>query len=324
MSMPVVYATVNGVLVEEDRGGTVTTYVRDTLGSVIQTRDAAGSQTSSTTYWPFGEVRTSSGANPSPWGFCGVWGYYKDAVNRLYVRLRTLRIDLSRWLTVDPFWPLARAYAYARMNPVSRIDPSGLIPQQAKDRGCSEAQDTPLNDAWKKICSTLGDPQGSDSKFDLGAAIECAKSKLPSGCSSYTPPDLSQLGSCLKFFCIQGYEESIDCNDPKKKCKSNTCAYNECIPKFAGIPSPIHICPGAFGPCKPGETPPIDPGCTFGGGKAGPPYGIPCKEVTGLPPALGMLLHEMLHSCSLCGDQKCTEQFTQALACCLAKQIMNP
>ncbi len=83
MSMSVVYATVNGCLVQENRGGVVTRHVADTLGSVIQTRDAAGNQTSSTTYWPFGEVRTQTGTNPSPWGFCGTLGYFKlDAAAR--------------------------------------------------------------------------------------------------------------------------------------------------------------------------------------------------------------------------------------------------
>ncbi len=124
--MSVVYATVNGRLVQENRGGNVTRYVADTLGSVIQTRDASGNQTSSTTYWPFGEVRTSSGANPSPWGFCGTWGYFKDAATRLYVRARFYRPDVSRWMTVDPLWPGEQSYAYLSGQPVSLVDNLGL------------------------------------------------------------------------------------------------------------------------------------------------------------------------------------------------------
>ncbi len=112
MPMSMVYATMKGRLVQENRGGVVTRCVADTLGSVIQTRDEVGNQTSSTTYWPFGEVRTSSGTNPSPWGFCGVWGYYKDAASRLYVRARMPPTDLSRWMTIDPLWPEEQAYSY--------------------------------------------------------------------------------------------------------------------------------------------------------------------------------------------------------------------
>ena len=126
MPMSVVYTTVNGRLVEENRGGVVTRYIPDTLGNVIKTADVNGNITSETTYWPFGEVRTQVGTNPSPWGFCGIWGYLQDAAARLYVRARYLRADLGRWITVDPLWPGEPAYGYARNGPVTLVDASGM------------------------------------------------------------------------------------------------------------------------------------------------------------------------------------------------------
>ena len=128
MPLSVVYATVNGVLVEEDRGGAVTCYVSDTLGSVVKTTDAAGAVTSTASYWPFGEVRTSTGTNPSPWGFVGTLGYYKDALAKLYVRMRILRTDLAGWMSADPLWPEEAAYQYCIDSPVLVTDPSGLAP----------------------------------------------------------------------------------------------------------------------------------------------------------------------------------------------------
>lgn len=125
MAMSVTYATVHGRLVEENRGGVVTEYVPDTLGNVIMTTDESGTVTSTTTYWPFGEVRTQTGTNPSPWGFCGVWGYLTDAVSRMYVRARHYRADTARWLTVDPFWPDESAYGYADNAPIDNFDPEG-------------------------------------------------------------------------------------------------------------------------------------------------------------------------------------------------------
>jgi RHS repeat-associated protein len=130
MAMSVVYATVNGVLVEEDRGGVVTCYVSDTLGSVAKTTESTGAVTSETTYWPFGETRTSSGANPSPWGFVGVLGYYMDTAARLYVRARLLRTDLSRRLSVDPFWPAEHLYQYCSESPIRCTDRSGTATYQ--------------------------------------------------------------------------------------------------------------------------------------------------------------------------------------------------
>ena len=92
MPMSVRYTTVNGRVLCENRGGVETFFMPDTLGNVIETRDmATGVKTSETTYWPYGEVRTQTGTNPSPWGFCGIWGYLQDAAARLYVRARYLR-----------------------------------------------------------------------------------------------------------------------------------------------------------------------------------------------------------------------------------------
>jgi len=146
MAMSVTYATVHGRLVEENRGGVVTEYVPDTLGNVIMTTDESGTVTSTTTYWPFGEVSTQTGTNPSPWGFCGVWGYLTDAVSRMYVRARHYRADTSRWLTVDPIWPTEPAYVYCRTSPATYIDPSGLA---IKFIDCSEDQKNALNEALR-------------------------------------------------------------------------------------------------------------------------------------------------------------------------------
>jgi len=90
------------------------------------TTDESGTVTSTTTYWPFGEVRTQTGTNPSPWGFCGVWGYLTDAVSRMYVRARHYRPDMSRWMSVDPLWPTELPFNYCAAEPISTKDPLGL------------------------------------------------------------------------------------------------------------------------------------------------------------------------------------------------------
>jgi len=138
MAMSVTYATVHGRLVEENRGGVVTEYVPDTLGNVIMTTDESGTVTSATTYWPFGEVRTQTGTNPSPWGFCGVWGYLTDAVSRMYVRARHYRADTSRWLSVDLFWPRQFPYTYVSQCPVIYRDRTGL--DMALDKRMSDEE----------------------------------------------------------------------------------------------------------------------------------------------------------------------------------------
>jgi RHS repeat-associated protein len=125
--MPVVnYTTVNGRILHEDRNGVKTLFMPDTLGNVIETRNMdTGAQTSSTTYWPYGEVRTQTGTNPSPFGFCGVWGYYTQAGQPTYVRARYYRPNLGRWQTVDPLWPNEASYGYVGCIPLQFIDFTG-------------------------------------------------------------------------------------------------------------------------------------------------------------------------------------------------------
>ncbi|RYG47901.1 hypothetical protein EON79_06085, partial [bacterium] len=124
--MAVVYTTVDGELLHENRGGAETFYVPDPLGSVVQTKDASGTATSETEYWPYGEVQSSTGTNPSPWGYVGTLGYLKDSSERLYVRARYYRPATTRWTTVDPLWPDESAYGYGLNLPTILVDSSGL------------------------------------------------------------------------------------------------------------------------------------------------------------------------------------------------------
>ena len=117
MAASVTYATFNGVLVYEIRGGVETEYTPDTLGNLIECHGIDGVSTYTADYWPYGEVRTSTGTNPSPWGFVGLLGYYTDALNFLYVRARYYRPQLTRWQTVDPLRPRQVVYIYVPRRP---------------------------------------------------------------------------------------------------------------------------------------------------------------------------------------------------------------
>ena len=127
VAMSVNYYTVNGMILAEDRGGVYSEFVPDTLGSCVAVKDASENITYTADYWPYGEVRTSTGSKSSPWGFVGLLGYLTDLAKRLYVRARHLRVDLGHWMAVDPLWPSESAYSYVRARPVEWPDPSGLI-----------------------------------------------------------------------------------------------------------------------------------------------------------------------------------------------------
>ena len=128
MAMSVVYTTIDGVLVHEDRGGVERQYVGDPLGSLVGELDENQNLTYTAEYWPYGEVKTESGTKQSEWGYVGLLGYLKDLATLLYVRARHYMPHKARWLTVDPLWPSESPYAYGRENPNFHSDPTGLSP----------------------------------------------------------------------------------------------------------------------------------------------------------------------------------------------------
>jgi RHS repeat-associated protein len=116
-----------GRLVAEKRAGDRSYFQHDALGNTIALI-SSGVVTGELSYWPTGEVRESIGTTSVPFKFGGALGYYLDSTARIYVRARYLRSTLSRWMTVDPWWPDESAYGYANGNPTTHTDPNGLAP----------------------------------------------------------------------------------------------------------------------------------------------------------------------------------------------------
>ncbi len=125
------YTVINGEIVSEDRSGTKRDYVPDPLGSTAALLDNTQAQTDTFTYWPYGEVKTRTGTNATPFQFVGTLGYYQDTAGRIYVRARYLDSNKARWTTEDPIGiirPNANLYEYCWDNPVRVTDRFGLLP----------------------------------------------------------------------------------------------------------------------------------------------------------------------------------------------------
>jgi hypothetical protein len=75
-------------------------------------------------------------------------------VNKLlYIRARHLRVDLARWQTHDPLWPMERPYTYCNQTPTTYVDPSGLSAGMPPlPVSCS----APWNDFVIRICFADG------------------------------------------------------------------------------------------------------------------------------------------------------------------------
>jgi RHS repeat-associated protein len=128
MAMSARASNIGGTLIAEKRNGSRRFHAHDSLGSTIALVSDSSKETDTYTYWPYGEIRTSTGSTTStPFKFCGAWGYYDDG-NQLYVRARYLRTQLGRWITRDPLWPTQASYGYVMESPINSTDASGLQP----------------------------------------------------------------------------------------------------------------------------------------------------------------------------------------------------
>lgn len=84
-------------------------------------------------YDAFGNVVSSSGTFNGPFSYGGKFGYQSDS-DTSYQLLGHRYYDPStgRFLTSDPIGDGENWYAYARSNPISNADPSGLKPRKNK------------------------------------------------------------------------------------------------------------------------------------------------------------------------------------------------
>ena len=106
----------------------------DALGSVRQETDAAGAVTVAREWSPYGE---EVGGAQTGLGFTGEW--YDANVELTYLRARWYDGTMGRFTQQDPLRLEKNLYAYANLNPVMFVDPSGYLSSQeiAKSLGFS-------------------------------------------------------------------------------------------------------------------------------------------------------------------------------------------
>lgn len=103
----------------------------DGLGSIRRLTDETGTVTDRYSFKAFGELLDHDGADPNAYLFAGEAldpnsGFY-------YLRARWMAPEVGRFVSTDPFPGLIfepislHKYHYAGINPVNRVDPSGLI-----------------------------------------------------------------------------------------------------------------------------------------------------------------------------------------------------
>jgi RHS repeat-associated protein len=101
-------------------------YAKDHLGSVRDVLDQQGNVTASFDYDPYGRLTNSPATTPE-FGYAGMQYH---APSGLYLtKYRAYEPKTGRWLSRDPIEEAGgiNLYAYVEGNPVSRVDPTGLL-----------------------------------------------------------------------------------------------------------------------------------------------------------------------------------------------------
>ena len=110
------------------KNGRVSYYVTDFRGSVVAIVDESGNITHKYQYDEFGNVVQKEEADYNPFQYVGKYGVMYLTDHLYYMRARHYDPTIGRFLSEDPIWS-TNLYPYADNNPLMKIDPRGLTPQ---------------------------------------------------------------------------------------------------------------------------------------------------------------------------------------------------
>jgi len=128
MSTTYYYTVDNEIIGEHTLGQSRLDYLTDGLGSVVATVDQTLTVKSTARYKPYGADLAMTGTQPS-YGWAGSSGRYRRTGrphSDIYAEARHNSTIDGRWTTVDPLWPDQASHNYARSNPTTVIDPTGM------------------------------------------------------------------------------------------------------------------------------------------------------------------------------------------------------
>ena len=127
-------------LIGEEVGSVFKTYHFDCRGSTIAITDASGNITDTFAYDTYGKLISRTGTNKVIFGYNGRDGVVTDDNGLIYMRARYYSPEMKRFINADIVaGGISNAitlnrFAYANGNPVSNIDPFGLMSEAAYRR----------------------------------------------------------------------------------------------------------------------------------------------------------------------------------------------
>jgi RHS repeat-associated protein len=106
-------------------------YHADTCGHILCLTDEQGNISASYAYDPFGNTleETGSVAHSQPFTYCGLYGVMREGGGLYFMKRRYYDSVTGRFIQKDPIGILGgtNVYTYAGNNPVTYMDPEGLL-----------------------------------------------------------------------------------------------------------------------------------------------------------------------------------------------------
>jgi RHS repeat-associated protein len=124
-------------LLNEETNGIATYYHFDRLGNTVALTNASAGIAVQVSYGSFGEIVSQTGTVTTPFLFNGRWGVQTDSNGIYYHRARYYHPGLRRFLNQDTVLgsigvsASMNRFAYANGNPISGIDPFGMMQMDA-------------------------------------------------------------------------------------------------------------------------------------------------------------------------------------------------
>ena len=106
-------------------------YHADTCGHILCLTDEQGNISASYAYDPFGNAleETGSVAHSQPFTYCGLYGVTREGGGLYFMKRRYYDAMTGRFIQKDPIGIIGglNVYTYAGNNPVTYMDPEGLM-----------------------------------------------------------------------------------------------------------------------------------------------------------------------------------------------------
>ena len=157
---------IDNVLATQDSAGTLTYLTRDHLGSIRELASPTGDVTLRRDHDPWGNL--TAGADANGWAFTG--REWEANVGLAYHRARWYEPRIGRFVSEDPIASDQSVYSYAANQPMSFVDPSGLIIDMTLHeraarynvtRTCSGRTAPGGASCYRRMVTTVGDCRGS-------------------------------------------------------------------------------------------------------------------------------------------------------------------